>query len=102
MTRPQAEQCARERGHTGIGIMFDKIASERFLGGIDLDSCFADDGGLLPWAQEIFDLVHSYAEISPSGTGLKLFSYHDGKATLKERWRKPTRPVARTTASSCT
>jgi hypothetical protein len=87
MTRAEAEKCARERHHQ-LGIMFGQITPDRQLGGIDLDACFADEGDLLPWAQEVFDLVPSYAEISPSGKGLKLFFLHDPASTTKERWRK--------------
>src|SRR5437773_1817614 len=65
MTRTQAEKCAAERQHQ-LGLMFGPLADDRQLGGIDLDSCFGDEGDLLPWAKEIFDLVPSYAEISPS------------------------------------
>lgn len=43
------------------------------LGGIDLDSCIAE-GVIAPWAQAIIDLFNSYAEVSPSGTGVKIFA----------------------------
>lgn len=51
----------------GIGIMF---ANGIF--GIDLDHCIDEQGQLLPFAQEIVDAVQSYAELSPSGTGLHI------------------------------
>lgn len=41
--------------------------------GIDLDRCLADDDTPLPWAQEILDRVRGYAELSPSGNGLRIF-----------------------------
>lgn len=87
MTRAQAEKCAKERSHAGIGLMFGCVG-DKYLGGIDLDACFAEAGDLLPWAKAILDLVPSYVEMSPSGKGLKLFFYHDGATTLRERWRK--------------
>jgi hypothetical protein len=33
------------------------------------------DGEIAPWAQEIVDAIASYNEISPSGTGLRIFVY---------------------------
>ena len=42
--------------------------------GIDLDTCIIPEAGdPEPWAGEIIDRFDSYTEISPSGTGVKLF-----------------------------
>jgi len=42
--------------------------------GIDLDKCRnAETGEIEPWAQEIIDLAETYTEISPSGTGIRMF-----------------------------
>ncbi|MDZ7753831.1 MAG: hypothetical protein U5S82_19850 [Gammaproteobacteria bacterium] len=38
---------------------------------VDLDHCVAD-GVLEPWAQELVDYLHSYTELSPSGTGVRV------------------------------
>jgi hypothetical protein len=46
------------------------------LHGIDLDDCI-DENGLSPLAQEILVRVDGYAEISPSGTGLKILTRTD-------------------------
>lgn len=48
-----------------------------FLGdgffGVDLDSCVnPESGDVKPWAQRVIDRLASYAEISPSGTGIKI------------------------------
>ena len=44
------------------------------LGGVDLDTCRDPaTGGIEPWATEVIARVGSYAEVSPSGTGVKLF-----------------------------
>jgi hypothetical protein len=43
------------------------------LGGIDLDSCRSAEGIFEPWATEVIDRFGSYAEVSPSGTGAKIF-----------------------------
>jgi uncharacterized protein DUF5906 len=42
------------------------------LCGVDLDTCLGSDG-CEPWAQEVIDRFDSYTEISPSGTGAKIF-----------------------------
>ena len=56
------------RGSGGIGI----LVNGRIVG-IDLDHCIKD-GKLLPWAQAIVDWFKpTYMEISPSGTGIRIF-----------------------------
>ena len=71
--RAAAERRAEQLGVPGnVGIQL----GEHFglaLGGIDLDSCRSDDGALAPWATEVIDRFMSYAEVSPSGTGVKVF-----------------------------
>jgi hypothetical protein len=55
--------------------------------GIDLDDCRDLESGVLTdFAQEVLDRVDGYAEVSPSGTGLKIFSRTnlDGSRTKKE------------------
>ena len=42
--------------------------------GIDLDGCRDPKASkIAPWAQRIIDMCSSYTEISPSGTGVKIF-----------------------------
>lgn len=77
LTRPQAEAVAADllsAGQKGgIGLMLAGSGAER-LGGIDLDSCIdLLTGQIEPWAAEIIDRFASYAEISPSGAGVKVF-----------------------------
>jgi putative DNA primase/helicase len=77
-TRDNAEEAAARvvNGQGGgIGIELGDLGEDTFLGGLDLDSCLGEDGALASWAQVILDVVPSYAEISPSGRGLKLFFY---------------------------
>jgi putative DNA primase/helicase len=57
----------------GIGIQLGDLGGGRHLGGIDLDSCIADDGAVAPWAAEILRTASTCTERSPSGRGLKLF-----------------------------
>jgi len=57
-------------GFDGIGITID--GSNDFQG-IDLDDCIID-GELNQDATEVLDKIDGYAEISPSGKGIKLFT----------------------------
>jgi predicted P-loop ATPase len=42
--------------------------------GVDLDNCREPKtGAIAPWAQRIIDLLNSYSEVSPSGTGVRIF-----------------------------
>jgi putative DNA primase/helicase len=69
--------------YSGVGIMLGNP-----LGGADLDHC-VEDGKIAPWAQEIIARIHSYTEISPSGTGIRLLIVgshgHDKGRKLKRR-----------------
>src|SRR5262245_14333313 len=45
------------------------------LGGIDLDGCRNPDSGeVADWAREALVEFDSYVEVSPSGTGVKIFA----------------------------
>jgi hypothetical protein len=57
----------------GIGIVLGDIGNDTVLAGIDLDTCRREDGTFEPWAQEILERFRTYAEVSPSGKGAKLF-----------------------------
>jgi len=57
---------------SGIGFVF--LGGDPFFG-IDLDHCLDGDGKLKPWAQPIMErFADTYAEISPSGSGIKLWA----------------------------
>ena len=76
-TRVAAETRAQQliNGHgAGIGIELGDLGADTYLGGMDLDSCLNGEA-CATWAQAICDLAQTYAEISPSGKGLKLFFY---------------------------
>ena len=65
----------------GIGFMF----SNSDLWGMDLDHCRnAETGEIQPWAQEIILKANTYAELSPSETGVHLI----GKGKLPPGARK--------------
>lgn len=62
------ETAASATGYNGIGIR----VNGRIVG-IDLDHCI-EDGKLLPWAQAIVNRFSAtYIEVSPSGTGIRIF-----------------------------
>ncbi len=53
----------------GVGFVFSR--GDPFIG-VDLDKCRdRETGRLTPWAQAAVDELDSYAEVSPSGTGVK-------------------------------
>jgi hypothetical protein len=65
--------CQAAGGFTGIGYVF---AEDDPFCGIDLDGCY-HEGEIQPWASEILETlsaVTGYAEISPSGTGIKIWT----------------------------
>lgn len=58
-------------GAAGVGFVFSDYDPYT---GIDLDGCRnKDTGAIEAWAQRIIDMCASYTEISPSGTGAKIF-----------------------------
>jgi putative DNA primase/helicase len=65
----------------GIGFELGDLGDGRAIGGIDLDTCRDVDGTLEPWAINIIERFRSYAEISPSETGVKLLFTWDTAAT---------------------
>jgi len=56
--------------YTGIGIVF---CEEGPLAGIDLDDVIDGSGIMASWARTLIEQFDTYTEISPSGTGAKLF-----------------------------
>jgi hypothetical protein len=57
----------------GIGFVLGDLGDGGAIGGVDLDSCRDDDGVLAPWAAAVVERLASYVEVSPSGTGVKVF-----------------------------
>ena len=85
------------RTWSGVGFVFS--AADPFVG-IDLDECLLAAGKLKPWAQPIIDKFSgSYAEVSPSGRGIKIwvkgtlpggstaFPLGDGRVEIYDRAR---------------
>lgn len=69
--------------YDGLGFVLSKDDN---LTGIDLDKCRdKETGEIQPWAQNIIKGINSYTEVSPSGTGIRIF-VRDAK--LPESGRK--------------
>jgi putative DNA primase/helicase len=67
-----ALQAYHQRDLDGIGLA---VIEANSLVGIDLDHCRnADDGEIEPWAVAIVQQLQTYSEVSPSGTGLRLWA----------------------------
>lgn len=77
-----AVECFRQHRQeyrlAGIGYVFS--ADDPFIG-IDLDHCLDEDGAVMEWARTYLDRLPTYAEVSPSGRGVKLVArgVHPGK-----------------------
>jgi primase-polymerase (primpol)-like protein len=64
-------ETARDHAETGdaAGLGFVFTADDPFVG-VDLDDCrVPETGTTLDWAEEIIEVLGSYTEVSPSGTG---------------------------------
>lgn len=66
--------------HDGIGIgIFDGLCA------VDIDHC-VNNGSVSDMAKEIIDTLDSYTEISPSGTGIRIFFTADGVGYNKSEY----------------
>jgi primase-polymerase (primpol)-like protein len=64
-------QIYRAGGYDGIGFV---VTEEDEIVGVDLDHCRDPKSGAMePWAHDIIDRLDSYTELSPSGTGIRIF-----------------------------
>ncbi len=64
------EQAYNTNKFDGVGFVFNGDG----ITGIDIDNCIDENGKMSNLAQHILDNVQGYAEISPSGTGFKIFT----------------------------
>lgn len=74
-------------GYDGIGYVF---SDDDPYTGIDLDDCIIDDQ-IAPWAERLLLTFRSYSEVSPSGTGIKLWV--EGKVPTSVHPRKEKIPA---------
>ena len=66
-----SECCESAHNFAGVGFVFSE--SDPFIG-IDLDGCRNPETGIIDdWAKEIIAKIGTYAEVSPSLTGVKLW-----------------------------
>jgi AAA domain/Homeodomain-like domain len=78
-TRQQAEAADKRlpaslHGTGGVGLVLGEAPDGFSIGGVDLDSCRGSETGELePWACDVLTMLNTYAEVSPSGTGVKAF-----------------------------
>ncbi|MEE8717012.1 MAG: hypothetical protein SOI24_08245 [Coriobacteriales bacterium] len=69
-TFEEAASSCGEHGRDGVGFV---LAADRAFTGIDLDHVLDQDGGIIyPQVGELVAAARTYAEVSPSGTGLHL------------------------------
>jgi hypothetical protein len=72
-TRDASDAWAETHQAAGVGLMFAQVGDD-FIGGVDLDSCRdRNTGEIAGWAQVVIERFDTYAEVSPSETGVKLF-----------------------------
>lgn len=93
-TRAEAEKVRAEIVNGlggGVGIELGDLGADQHLGGVDLDTCLAD-GKFADWAEEVIARFNTYGEVSPSGTGAKLFFSMTPKTspTYARRWARST------------
>lgn len=81
---PEASKALNNGGNfDGIGFV---LSPQDNFTGIDLDKCRdPQTGAIEPWAQNIIKGINSYTEVSPSGTGIRIFVKD---AQLPEHGRK--------------
>ncbi|MGB9662738.1 MAG: hypothetical protein ACPL5F_12140 [Moorellaceae bacterium] len=80
LTFDQALEVYEKGGADGIGVVLG-----HGLAGLDLDNCIDESGCLKQWAKGVIQLLPaSYAEISPSGQGVKVFFRTDAELNRRE------------------
>ena len=65
-----AVEAARDSQYSGLGFVF---VAEDDICGVDIDHCRTENGILTQEAVQIVRAIGSYAEVSPSGNGIKIF-----------------------------
>ena len=80
-TYEQAVKACKEYNYSGIGFVF---TAETDFCGIDIDHCIDENGEIHKNALDILSTMDSYAEISPSGTGIHILY----KGKIHDEWKK--------------
>jgi len=76
-----AALCVKRGLAQGVGYEFDGGN----IYGVDLDHVIDKAGTIVPEAQEVVHSLNSYAEISPSGTGIHIFVFAPGAEITRHR-----------------
>ena len=73
----------------GVGLELGDLGNGLALGGVDLDTCRAPGGTIDDWAVSVIQRLATYAEVSPSGTGVKCFFVYEtiDQGRLREAMR---------------
>src|SRR5262249_19554891 len=72
---------AQQDGLDGVGFV---LSEDDNLTGYDFDGVRnSDTGHIKPWVREILSYRESYAEVTPSGTGIRLFGRGKIAAAIK-------------------
>ena len=74
----------------GVGIELGDLGDGLAIGGLDLDTCRGEDGTVEQWALDVLAAFDTYAEVSPSSTGLKAFFLYDTSALPELRMAMQT------------
>ena len=90
-------QAARKNDPSLAGLGF--MLGDGFAG-VDLDACIDEAGEIQPWASNVISELPTYCEISPSGTGVKLFLR--GEVSQGRKGRLVKSPARRHRASRST
>ena len=61
--------------------------------GIDIDHCVDESGKLSEMVREIVDLMDSYTEISPSGSGIRIFTFVSPDFVYGDQYYKKNSPI---------
>ena len=71
----------QRHGHAGVGLV---LADNGGVSGYDLDRCITDAGSFSELAAEIVGYAETYAEVSPSGEGIRGFVLGRVEKALKD------------------
>ncbi len=83
-----ADAC--KSSYTGLGFVFRPGGG---IVGMDLDCCLNEAGELAAWAAPVLAMFPTYAEVSPSGRGIKLWIRGDISSATKCKWYPCGKPV---------
>ena len=70
-----------QHGLAGVGLV---LTGKSDIVGIDLDHCITDAGSYSPLAAEVLEFGETYAEVSPSGEGIRILARGELDSALKD------------------